>query len=123
MIDPKGFTTNDLIMLNLKQEKTLEKADVRECGSINVLASTAIPLPPVIARQQKRQIDTLFDQANVKEEPNPLSFVHIEEYRDNTFLTANAEGELTTNMEQVKTDHSTEKEKESGSFVNNDIPP
>ncbi|CAD5208927.1 unnamed protein product [Bursaphelenchus xylophilus] len=118
MIDPKGFTINDLIMLNVKQKKSPTTTQVRECGSTNVLSSSAVLLPPTPTKPMKRLIDLQFEAAKVKETEDPVNVLYIEEYKDNSYLASNTEVELTTNMEQVR--ESTEKE--SNSAMGNNTP-
>ncbi|KAI6208263.1 hypothetical protein M3Y96_00096700 [Aphelenchoides besseyi] len=100
VFDPKGFSTNDLYMLNARQMKTgckLREVNLNDQGGLNVPNSQMIMLPNAITQEGQKPLiadqlfaDTLKDSGTTGA---PLKFLQIYEWKDLTNLAPISEGE------------------------------
>ncbi|KAI6203535.1 hypothetical protein M3Y94_00568500 [Aphelenchoides besseyi] len=100
VFDPKGFSTNDLYMLNARQVKTgckLREVNLNDQGGLNVPNSQMIMLPTAMTQDGQKPLiaEQLF--ADAQKDPGstdaPLRFLQIYEWKDLTNLAPNSEGD------------------------------
>lgn len=99
-VDPKGYSINDLAMLNLDQSKDFSKLKVVESGAIDLPGHRFKFHSP--DGDEKRAIDFAFDK--VTEDmvvTEGVEMLYIEEFQDCSYLSVPDANEVLTNQESL----------------------